>query len=397
MNRKFISSKTILSCFLIWLVITQSFQWLAFNRLRLTEPDKKDYSYTQDFAPVFDPHPLNFLEMHARFDTAWYFGIAYQGYQFSPNEQSNVNFFPLYPLLIKQVQKLLSPIFPSLILYHHYLLAGLLISLISLALSALVLYRLFLLDSDPATSSLAIFLFLVFPTSFFLTSIYSESLFLLFSSSLFYLARKRQFLLAGLTGFLAALTRPIGILLILPLVIEVFLSWQHLKPLPNKAVALISILLPPLGLLTFAHYLNLKFGSPFLFLTAAQSWQRTLSFSPLSSLANQITQDLSFTHASSSNVILELFFLAVGISLAILSFKRVRASYSIYSLLLVVFPLLSGVLVSQGRYTLVIFPLFLTLAQLLRRNLPLLFICITVSLLLQGLLSILFVNGYMAG
>lgn len=206
--------------------------------------------------------------MHARQDSAWYFSIAHEGYRFSKEEQSNVSFLPLYPVLMKYGYELLKPITPNLILYHRYLLSGTLISIISIFLATIILYKLLRLDADSKTAFLAIFLLLIFPTSYFFTAIYTESLFLFLAVCTFYFARKNQFVLAGLAGFFAALTRPVGIFLFIPVVIELI---SKKKELSQKIFILnsISLMLIPLGLVTFMYYLNQKFNNSFLFLEAA--------------------------------------------------------------------------------------------------------------------------------
>lgn len=88
MDQKSISIKIIIVLLVSWIIVTQGFSWLAFNRLRITESDKKDCS-PKHTCRRFDPHHLDFLEMHARQDSAWYFSVAYEGYKFSKDEQSN--------------------------------------------------------------------------------------------------------------------------------------------------------------------------------------------------------------------------------------------------------------------------------------------------------------------
>lgn len=399
MDKKSISLKIVIILTTLWLIITQGFSWLSFNRLRITEPDKKDCS-SENRCQKFVPHPLNFLEMHARQDTAWYFSIAYEGYKFSTTEQSNVNFFPLYPKLMKYGYELLKPITPNLNLYHRYLLSGTLISIIALFLAIILLYKLFCLDTDDKTAFLAIFLLLIFPTSYFFTAIYTESLFLLLAVGTFYFARKNLFILAGLSGYFAALTRPVGIFLLIPVVIELILARKWLgqkKLILNSA----SLTLIPLGLGTFMYYLNQKFGNPLLFIEAAKSWGRNLTlsitfpFDMVVSLINHIEGELNFTYASAANIFLEMLFFNLGLVLSIiLLLKKERLSYGVWCLISVLFPITSGVLVSQGRYTLVLFPIFLLLAETARKYFLFSYIYPLISLLLLGLLTVLFVNGH---
>jgi Gpi18-like mannosyltransferase len=64
----------------------------------------------------------------------------------------------------------------------------------------------------------------VYPMSFFLLAVYTESLFLAFTVAAFYHARRGQWTFAGAAAFLAALTRVNGILLVLPIAYE---AWQQ--------------------------------------------------------------------------------------------------------------------------------------------------------------------------
>src|SRR5207248_453530 len=90
--------------------------------------------------------------------------------------------------------------------------------------------------------------------------------------------------LAGLCGFLAALTRPTGIVLIVPflsLFVEKFgihtllarESWRQ------KLNALLPIVLIPAGLLTYILYQWMVFGNPGLFtVEEVRLWHRSLAF-----------------------------------------------------------------------------------------------------------------------
>ncbi len=399
MNKKSTSLKAVIFLFIFWLIITQGFSWLAFNRLRITEPDKKD-CFLDKGCYKFNPHPLNFLEMHARWDSAWYFNIAYEGYKFQQNQQSNVNFFPLYPMLMKVGHEVLKPITPDLILYYRFLLSGILISTVAFFLAIVLLYKLFLLDTDEKTSFLAIFLLLIFPTSYFFTAIYTESLFLLLAVSTFYFIRKNLFILAGLSGYFAALTRPVGILLLIPATIELILARKKLSQ-KKIMLNLFSLTLIPLGLGTFAYYLNKTFGNPLVFIEAAKNWGRNPISSiifpsdMLLSLTKYIKAELNFSHASAANIFLEMLFFSFGLVLSIILLsKKERLSYGVWCLTLVLFPIISGVLVSQGRYTLVLFPIFLQLSKIARKHFLFSYLYSLISSLLLGLLTTLFVNGH---
>lgn len=109
--------------------------------------------------------------------------------------------------------------------------AGLFISNAALALTAVLFYRLAEEQWDTAVAERAIWYWLIFPTAFFGSAIYSESLFLLTAVGAFYAARRGYWEIAALLGMLATLTRFVGLIIAPMLVIEWWmqrrLSWQN--------------------------------------------------------------------------------------------------------------------------------------------------------------------------
>src|SRR5262249_2545280 len=123
-----------------------------------------------------------------------------------------------------------------------------------------------------------------FPTSLFLAAAYTESLFLLLSIGAFLALRRHRWLLAGLLVAVATLTRQVGILLLVPLAVEMALNLRASRVPPTRlgwrellrmAGGLAS---PALALVGFSFYLYARFGSPFASATAeAGAWDRRLS------------------------------------------------------------------------------------------------------------------------
>lgn len=101
-------------------------------------------------------------------------GIAENGYL-----PFQTVFFPLYPALIKLIS--LSGLDANW--------SGLLISHLSLFVSLFLLYKLVLLDFSESVAKRAVFALLIFPTSFYLGALYSESLFLATTLAAFYFTR----------------------------------------------------------------------------------------------------------------------------------------------------------------------------------------------------------------
>ena len=110
--------KKILLFLSLWVIIINVFSWIAFNRLYITEPDKAQF-FSNDQYPI--PHKLDFIEMHERGDSAWYMSIANKGYYFSEDSQSNVNFFPLYPLAMKLFKPTIAIIFSEMSAYKQFI------------------------------------------------------------------------------------------------------------------------------------------------------------------------------------------------------------------------------------------------------------------------------------
>lgn len=290
-----------------------------------------------------------FLSIWYRWDANWYMSIVSSGYEWVEEAQSNVAFFPLYPLLVRVGGWLLG---------GRFLLAGLLLSTVCLFAALIYLYRLVEEDYGAEVAGRAVWFISIFPTAFFFQSFYSESLFLLTSVAAFYHARKGNWAQAGLWGFLATLTRVTGLLLIIPLLWEYLahrsFSIRRIRP------AITWLALVPCGLLIYMGYLYQEYRRPFLFAQIqVDAWSH--KFTPFfSSLEEDIHLFLTKTYEAwvVYDIIAVLFLLA----LTVVSFKYLRGSYSIYMLVSLLFVLVGGSVRSMSRYTLVIFPVFILLA-----------------------------------
>ena len=219
--------KKILILFILWVVIVNFFAVLALNRFNLagdtayTWADPNQFSQNQQWDPVF---------LHARWDSFWYLDIAQNGYIFKgPEKLSNIVFFPLYPLLIRAT---------SFFVGGNFIFAGWILSVIFLFLALLYFSKLVREFHSEVNPQMPLALLLIFPTAFFLNSIYTESLFLFLSIASFYYAFKKNFVLAGIFGFFASLTRITGILLFIPLIWEYFKNFGFRRPFNKKLLSI---------------------------------------------------------------------------------------------------------------------------------------------------------------
>ena len=192
----------------------------------------------------------------ARWDSGWYLSIAERGYWYDPHGASSVAFFPLLPLLMKGLG----------VFTGNQAAAGLLIANLAALGAVLALYHWVRMEAGHAAAERAVLWLLVYPFSFYLHSIYAESLFFVLATLALYASAREQRLASGIWGALAAVTRPMGILLTPALAWGLWRDWRAGRPLrPRDAIA---VLLPAAGLGVYMAYLWIAFGDPLAFWNA---------------------------------------------------------------------------------------------------------------------------------
>lgn len=365
--------KSLIIKVILWIVIVNLFGFVALNRFNLN-PDTAYQWIRPDHFPTVQSFDL--VDMHNRWDTYWYLDIVTHGYYLkADNTLANVVFFPLYPALILIV---------GTVLAGHFVLAGWIISSLALILACVYFYRLvkeFHPDIDP---ELPVILMLVFPTAFFLNVVYTEALFLLMTVACFYYTFKKQFWMAGLFAFLGALTHSNGVFLALPLFWEMIrlFGWRSLF-----SRRIVPIALAPLGSAAFLFYDYLKFHDPFLFFKIESAWGRSF-------VLNREHFSL-FSHPSIVNLGIDIVFTLLIVTATVLVYRKLSRLYAVFMSLTILAALTSGTLMSMGRYSLVLFPLFILLATI--KNRTTLQAWIFGSTLFLALDIILFVTNYWAG
>jgi hypothetical protein len=337
-------------------------------------------------------------------DVIHYVQIAHDGYIILPNTA----YFPLFPLLIHSV---------------GYLFAG---SAIADYVAALILangcfygtlvlcYILVAQDFGPTIAKYTLIYLAFAPYALFFFIGYTESLFLLLTLAIFLLLHRGKpsdWWLAGLCGFLAALTHPTGIVLIVPFMVlfmqkfivhtdtidlasdsaklltiqatnrhsslpSIGTAWELLSrmcvcPLHirswdwNAISAILATALVPTGLLTYMLYLWITTGNPLMFTVqegliwhhyTALPWTGTLS------ALQEIVRQGPFYVSDISDV---LFTLLPVVAL-IIGWKLLPLDYSLFSLVLMLFvlcePRQQEPLLAVPRLLLVAFPIYILFA-----------------------------------
>ena len=320
---------------------------------------------------------FDFWKSQAQWDGGHYLQIAERGYLLN----SDFAFFPFFPALIK---------FFALVLNGNYLLSGLLISNIAFVVFLLIFYK---FVKDKYSKDIAFFAtitYLVFPTSFFAVSYYSESIFLLLTIIVFVFLTKKKFLLASIATFFASLTRLFGIFLAISIAYSYF---ANIKFKFNKIDArMLHIVVAFLGLAVYSLYLFANFNSPLKFLSVQSLWERSIN-DPFSTIFSYIWSLLTW-QARPLNDYFDLFLTLIFLVILIAGIRKISSSLWIFSLLVILIPASTGTLTSMPRYLLASLGTFVIIGQYLETKPKLRLIIWTVLLTLQAILAVKFVNGY---
>lgn len=344
----------VLSIFIIWLTSILFISYVGF--------------FTLPHSSRFDN---DFLSSFSNWDGGHFLGIAKFGY----SEKFQYAFFPLYPLTISFLNKII----------NNYLLSAIIISVSSTFIGVQLLYKLICIYFDKKIAEKAIFALLFFPTSFYFLLAYSEGLFFLLTIATFYFLSKHKLLLATVFASLASVTRLVGLAVVVGLLVEVITVYGV-----NKKNWF--ILLSPLGFFVYCWYLYSQSGDPFYFLSAELHWQRSINL-PFINFWDAIKNisDIDFL-TKNFTAFLDLIFAIIGVGLSIRSFRFLPASLSIYFLISILLPLFTPTLASIPRFLLPIFPIFILIG--LFKNKFLILSYQVFSIMLLSALTMLFVNGY---
>lgn len=301
--------------------------------------------------------PANFVDAWSRYDATYYARLAHDGYQ-GGHLLYRAAYFPLQVVLTA----LAAPIAGG-----NTSVSAIVVANLSFFVALLGLGSLALRDADEPAARRAMLYVTLFPTAFFLFAGYAESLFLATAIWSIVCCRRGFWWQAGALGLLAAMTRQVGIFLVLPFAYEYArqAGWQW-RRIRFDALA---ILLIPCGLLLFMFWLWRNTGDPLAFSHAEKYWQHNLT-APWTTFADAArswrSPDRIFTFRTSMD------FLGLAVIAATLIFgargsRAIRPGDWAYAaaawLLVIVYPTAGWVLQSDARYMLIEFPCFLWIAR----------------------------------
>jgi hypothetical protein len=335
---------------------------------------------------VLSRDPL--ANLPARYDAGWYGDIALDGYTWDHTfqRQRNIAFFPALPMLMRPVG-LTFGMYDRTASRDRRLLralwAGVAISLAAFLWALVYVARLASALIGPERAAGAALLLAAYPFAFFYNAPYTESLFLLGAAGACDHFRRKEWLAAAVFGVLAGLTRPNGCFVSVPLAIMGFDQLYRHRitegSVPATAdsrailVRLVTAAAPGLGMLLFTAYLYWLTGVPFAWARSHEAWGRTYQgIGPIAALFERLTAE-PFLQVVMNNPSNSLNAIGVVFGLALLYpvFRRLGLAWGAFVLVNLIPPLLAGGLLSMGRLSATLFPLFVALAAIVPpRNVP---------------------------
>lgn len=328
--------------------------------------------------------PVDLLAIWNRWDAWHYLDVAVFGYMahdpgITPTYSLTgdldlfIVFYPLYPWLVGGVNWLV----------HQPVVSGFVVTGVASLFVAPLLYRLVRVEEGHEVAMRSAWFLLIFPTALFLHIPYTEALFLALALGSFLAARTGRWWLAGVLGGLAALTRVNGLVLIPALAAEAATQWFE-RPREDRRLRpeWLAIGLVPVG---FAVYLGvnlLVYGDPLAFLRIQdEHWFKSLA-PPWQGIGVALrwfeigNPDERLMYGG-----MELAFTVLALLAVIHAAFRFRASWFAWMVGNWILFVSTAFIVSVPRYSLTLFPLFVSMALVTRRA------------WLLGLLSVVSVAG----
>lgn len=289
-----------------------------------------------------------------RWDGRWYRMVARGGYMLVPGRQSDPAFFPLYPIMLRAVHAA----------GVGWGVAGPLLSNLAFVVGLLLFYRLSReMFSEPlarrATTYLAIF-----PLGYVFSMSYPEAVVLVLLVAAPLAALRRRWWVAAVCAGAAALARPEGLFIALPLAAIAWRQRESLTPM-HRGASLTAVLAPVAAIASYSLYLATVLHDPLAWSQAERAWGRQFRLSGAYEAFAHLPAAIGHDAWLVRDVV--VFFLY----LALLYFaRRVGTPFAWLTAgaAVVILPIFTGAFNSIGRFGLLAPPLFWGLAGLTRNQ-----------------------------
>lgn len=301
-----------------------------------------------DFPALPSALPWNLLY---HWDALWFGRTVQRGYDYTVGVQSSVNFFPLFPLLVRGFRWATGAWTPF---------AGFVISNAALLGAGILLRRLVKLDyREPSRiGARAVWLLFLSPATCFHSAGYAESLYIFLSLGAILLARQGQWAGSGLAGALLTATRGNALLILLPL------GWEAITQRPSQPNETSRssmwrsrwwLVIVPAGLIVYAAFLYFRFGDGLAFGHSQAAFYRRLAW-PGAGFVPALLEPFP-------RGIVQLTEAGIGMFLCWLGYRvRLRGSYQLYAVAMLLLAISSEYLAGLPRLVSQIFPFYVALS-----------------------------------
>jgi hypothetical protein len=271
------------------------------------------------------------------YDGSWYRDLAQHGYAAYPKQ--GLRFFPLYPLL----GRWLGAVFGD----HVGVALVVIVSISALALGAL-LHRLVIRETgDERIATRAAWFIAVFPAALSFVLAYAEPLMMVAAVGMFLALRSKRWLPAAALGLVAGLTRPVGLLLMVPAALEAARAWRA-SGARERGVRVAAVASPAIGTAIYLAWVGMEYNDPLLpFSVQSREHLRGGSEDPITHVVNSVGDLLDGDRFGAG---LHLVWLAVFIGLLVVVARRLPASYTAYGVATLVLGMTASNISSFERY-----------------------------------------------
>ena len=298
------------------------------------------------------------MDLFGKWDGAWYLAVAQRGYPShvpvatgNPG-QSDVVFFPLFPLLIRAFHAIVPVSWPW---------SALILSTLFGLTATVALWQLACRLTDRDVADRVVLLFCFFPGSIVFTMFYAEGLMLTLSILCLEALMRHRWLVAGVLAALATATRPNAI------VLAICCAWAAAMAIRERREwwSLVAVALAPLGAVAYFGYLWHRTGSLLAwFHVESRGWGERVDFG----VKTVDRLHTAFVHpwVNPNNVATSAGLIFVLLAIPFLLRARLPAVLVIFTAGIILLGVWSRTLGLRPRFVLTAFPLFIALGMRLR-------------------------------
>jgi hypothetical protein len=343
---------------------------------------------------LFPAHPVeswmglvfpdnNWIDGWVRWDSFWYESIVNAQPRFLPAGHSNANFFPFYSWVSWVVALPLRVVLDP---ERAFYIGALIVSSVSFFLGLRAVDRIATQLAGRDVAIRAVWLIAVFPFSFFLTAVYADALYFCLCAWSLALACEKRWEPACALAAMAAMTRIPGIALFPALGLEYLRQRRFSLPSIKRGAGLVAIL--AIAPIVLGAYFYWRYGDPIAFLHARQQgWNRASGVAGVMRDWKYFFQGPVFDCAGIVECVKEfgptrhllglvyVALLPVSIGLTLIAARTLGPALTVWALLSVAMSMVNG-FDGVGRFTSVLFPVFISLAMLLRKRWLFVTVCV---------------------